>query len=88
MSAGLLGLLGLLQVRRLYLLLLTQLRFVSFASPVNSDGCATPLFLMLCGLSSGYRAVGAEPLLGYRAELASLGDATPLASLGGATPLR
>ena len=37
-----------------------SLSFASFrfASPVHSDGCATPLFLVMNGLSSGYAVVG------------------------------
>ena len=47
---------GLLQVCRPYTLFHSaSLR--SFASPVNSDGYATPLFLVMFGLSSGYAVV-------------------------------
>jgi len=54
---------GLLQVCRPYSLTpfihSASLRsFTPFASPVNSDGCATPSFLIIVGLCCGYRVVG------------------------------
>ena len=67
-----------------------SLRFVCFAGEFRRlrDPSFFDVVWVIVWLSSGYRAVGAEPLLGYRAELASLGDAPPLASLGDAPPLR
>ena len=62
-----------------------SLRYVRFAGEFRR--LRDPSFYDVVWLSCGYRVVGAEPLLGYRAELASLGGATPLASLGDATPL-